>query len=173
MRIERKRYVVMRRNRTEVWCGLSKNFSFRPISEVKDVSVKTYHSEAQAESGCSSWDRDFEVVPVIETILTEDELPTLPQPSSEPREGRAAGLQGHPQGRQGRRLRGQVHTLGPDGAEPRHPRAGRPAGRPPCRRGHVLRRRRLRQRRRLPHPLGGLARHEDALRAQVRHPRGA
>ena len=84
MRIERKRYVVMRRNRTEVWCGLSKNFSFRPISEVKDVSVKTYHSEAQAESGCSSWDRDFEVVPVIETILTEDELPTLPQPSSEP-----------------------------------------------------------------------------------------
>ena len=55
----------------------------------------------------------------------------------------------------------------------RHPRAGRPAGRPPRRRGHVLRRRRLRQRRRLPHPLGGLARHEDALRAQVRHPGGA
>lgn len=65
------------------------------------------------------------------------------------------------------------YTLGPDGAEPRHPRAGRPAGRPPRRRGHVLRRRRLRQRRRLPHPLGGLARHEDALRAQVRHPGGA
>ena len=42
MRIERKRYVVMRKNRTEVWCGLAKNFSFRPISEIKDVSVKTY-----------------------------------------------------------------------------------------------------------------------------------
>lgn len=44
MRIERKRYVVMRKNRTEVWCGLAKNFSFRPISEIKDVSVKTYRS---------------------------------------------------------------------------------------------------------------------------------
>ena len=42
MRIERKRYVVMRRNRTEVWC--------------------------------SSWDRDFEVVPVIEMIATEEAL---------------------------------------------------------------------------------------------------
>lgn len=51
MRIERKRYVVMRRNRTEVWCGLSKHFSFRPISEVKDVSAKTYRSEAQARRG--------------------------------------------------------------------------------------------------------------------------
>lgn len=44
MRIERKRYVVMRKNRTEVWCGLAKNFSFRPISGIKDVSVKTYRS---------------------------------------------------------------------------------------------------------------------------------
>ena len=74
MRIERRRYVVMRRNRTEVWCGLSKHFSFRPITEVKDVSVKTYRSEAQARSGCSSWDRDIEVVPVIETIATEGAL---------------------------------------------------------------------------------------------------
>lgn len=74
MRIERRRYIVMRRNRTEVWCGLSKHFSFRPITEVKDVSVKTYRSKAQARSGCSSWDRDFEVVPVIETIATEGAL---------------------------------------------------------------------------------------------------
>lgn len=72
MKVQRKRYIVMRRNRTEVWCGLSKNFSFRNISEIKDVSVKTYRSEAQARSGCSSWDRDFEVVPVIETIETEE-----------------------------------------------------------------------------------------------------
>ena len=71
MRIERKRYVVMRRNRTEVWCGLSKHFSFRPITEVKDVSVKTYRSEAQARSGCSSWDRDFEDDPVIEMFETD------------------------------------------------------------------------------------------------------
>lgn len=74
MRIERNRYVVMRRNRTEIWCGLSTHFSFRPIAEVKDVSVKTYHSEAQARSRCSSWDRNFEVVPVIEIIMIEEAL---------------------------------------------------------------------------------------------------
>lgn len=72
MKIKRKRYIVMRKNRTEVWCGLSKHFSFRPVSEVKDVSVKTYRSEAQARSGCSSWDKDFEVLPVTETIETEE-----------------------------------------------------------------------------------------------------
>lgn len=74
MRIERNRYVVMRKNRTEVWCGLSKNFSFRPISEIKDVSIKTYRSEAQARSGCSSWNRDFEVIPAIEIITTEEAM---------------------------------------------------------------------------------------------------
>ena len=74
MRIERNRYVVMRKNRTEVWCGLSKNFSFRPISEIKDVSIKTYRSEAQARSGCSSWNRDFEVVQAIEIITTEEAM---------------------------------------------------------------------------------------------------
>lgn len=70
MKIERRRYVVMRKNRTEVWCALAKHFSFRPIADIKDVPVKTYRSEAQAYSGCSSWDRDFEVVPAIETIET-------------------------------------------------------------------------------------------------------
>ena len=68
MKIERKRYVVMRNNRTEIWCGLSKNFHFKPISDIGDVAIKTYRTENQALSGCSSWDRDFEVVPVIETI---------------------------------------------------------------------------------------------------------
>lgn len=69
MKIERKRYVVMRNNRDEIWCGLTKNFSFKPISEIKDAPIKTYRSEAQAQSGCSSWNRNFEVVPVVETIV--------------------------------------------------------------------------------------------------------
>lgn len=68
MNITRKRFIVMRNNRSEVWCGLSKNFYFKPISEIKDTPIKTYRSQAQAEAGCSSWDRNFEVVPVIETI---------------------------------------------------------------------------------------------------------
>ena len=68
MNITRKRFIVMRNNRSEVWCGLSKNFYFKPISEIKDTPIKTYRSQAQAKAGCSSWDRNFEVVPVIETI---------------------------------------------------------------------------------------------------------
>ena len=32
------------------------------IDEIKDVAIKTYRTKRQAESGCSSWDRDFEVV---------------------------------------------------------------------------------------------------------------
>ena len=62
VRIERTRYVVMRNNRTEIWCGLSKHFHFVKIDEIKDVAIKTYRTKRQAESGCSSWDRDFEVV---------------------------------------------------------------------------------------------------------------
>ena len=40
MKIERKLYVVMRNNRSEIWCGLAKHFDLRPIEQVKDVSVK-------------------------------------------------------------------------------------------------------------------------------------
>lgn len=68
MKIERKRYVVIRNNRTEIWCGLSKRFHFKPISDIGDVAIKTYRTKNQALSGCSSWDRDFEVVPAVETI---------------------------------------------------------------------------------------------------------
>lgn len=68
MKIERKRYIVMRKNRTEIWCGLSKNFYFKPVDKVGETVVKTYRTESQAKSGCSSWDREFEVVPVVETI---------------------------------------------------------------------------------------------------------
>ena len=68
MKIERKRYVVMRKNRTEIWCGLSKNFYFKLVDKVGETAVKTHRTENQAKSGCSSWDREFEVVPVVETI---------------------------------------------------------------------------------------------------------
>lgn len=68
MKIERKRYVVMRKNRTEIWCGLSKHFQFKPVDDIGETAIKTYRTEKQALSGCSSWDRDFEAVPVLETI---------------------------------------------------------------------------------------------------------
>lgn len=70
MKIERKRYVVMRKNRTEICCGLSKNFYFKSVDDIGETAIKTYRTEKQALSGCSSWDRDFEVIPVLETIET-------------------------------------------------------------------------------------------------------
>lgn len=68
MQIKRKRFVIMRKNRTEIWCGLAQRFYFKPVNEVGDTAIKTYRTENQALAGCSSWDRDFEVVPVMESI---------------------------------------------------------------------------------------------------------
>ena len=59
----------MRRNRTEIWCGLSRElFHFVKVDELKDTAIKTYRTAKQAESGCSSWDRDFEIVECKEII---------------------------------------------------------------------------------------------------------
>ena len=68
MQIRRRRFVIMRKKRTEIWCGLAKNFYFKDINEVGDTAIKTYRTVKKAISGCSSWARDFEVVPVIESI---------------------------------------------------------------------------------------------------------
>lgn len=68
MKIERTRYVVMRNNRTEIWAGLSKQFHFVKVDEIKDTAIKTYRTEKQAQNGCSSWDRNFEIVKCKETI---------------------------------------------------------------------------------------------------------
>lgn len=68
MQIKRKRFVIMRKNRTEIWCGLAQKFYFKPVSEIGDTAIKTYRTENQALAGCSSSDRDFEVVPVMESI---------------------------------------------------------------------------------------------------------
>lgn len=66
--IKRTRYVVMRNNRTEIWCGVSKHFYFKKIDEIGNVSIKTYESENRAKASCSSWDRDFEIVEITETL---------------------------------------------------------------------------------------------------------
>lgn len=70
MTITRKRYVVMCKNRTEIWGGSARNYSFRPIDNIGDFAIKTYRTEKQAKSSCSSWNRDFEVVEVIETLIS-------------------------------------------------------------------------------------------------------
>ena len=72
MTIARKRYVVMRKNRTEIWGGMARQYRFRPIDDIGDFAIKTYRTEKQARSSCSSCVRDFEVVEIIETLISTD-----------------------------------------------------------------------------------------------------
>lgn len=72
MTITRKRYVVMRKNRTEIWGGCAQHYHFKPIDDIGDFAIKTYRTKKQAESSCSSWDTNFEVVEVIETLISTD-----------------------------------------------------------------------------------------------------
>ena len=74
MKIERKRWVIMRNNRTEIFCGLARNYQFKKISEIGDTAIKTYRSEKQALSSFESswWKPDFEIeaVAITETYAT-------------------------------------------------------------------------------------------------------
>lgn len=72
MKIERKRYIVMRNNRTEIWCGNARAYHFRSINDITNVNIVSYHSEKKVLASCSSYDRDFEVVEITETLETEE-----------------------------------------------------------------------------------------------------
>ena len=63
MRIERERWVIMRNNRTEIFCGLARSYKFKPINDIGNTAIKTYRSKNTALSSFeSSWYRpDFEV----------------------------------------------------------------------------------------------------------------
>lgn len=63
----------MRNNRTEIWCGLARHYYWKNIDEIGDTPIKTWLSERKAESSCSSWNRDFEIVSVIETVEVDCE----------------------------------------------------------------------------------------------------
>lgn len=71
MKIQRKRWVIMRNNRTEIFCGLARNYQFKPVDDIGNTSIKTYRSEKTALSSFNSswWRPDFEVeaVEIIET----------------------------------------------------------------------------------------------------------
>ena len=63
MRIERERWAIMRNNRTEIFCGLARNYQFKPVDNVGNTAIKTYRSKNTALSSFeSSWRvPDFEV----------------------------------------------------------------------------------------------------------------
>ena len=72
MKIKRKRFVVMRNNRTEILVGLARNYYFKKIDEIGDSAIKTYLSEKKAKSACDCWNArwlgDVEILPVQEII---------------------------------------------------------------------------------------------------------
>lgn len=71
MKIERKRWVIMRNNRTEIFCGLARNYNFKPIDNIGNTAIKTYLSKNKALSSFENswWNPDFEVeaVEITET----------------------------------------------------------------------------------------------------------
>lgn len=73
MKIERKRWVIMRNNRTEIFCGLARHYQFKKVSEIGNTAIKTYLSENKALSSfdISWWKPDFEVEAVEITEVYE------------------------------------------------------------------------------------------------------
>lgn len=73
MRIERKRWVIMRNNRTEIFCGLARNYQFKNVNDIGDTAVKTYLSKKKALASFKNswWKPDFEVESVEITEIYE------------------------------------------------------------------------------------------------------
>lgn len=67
MVIEKKRYVIMRNNRTEVLCGCKGCFYFHAISDLGNIKIKTYKTPP-TEAPVFGVGDNFEVVPILETI---------------------------------------------------------------------------------------------------------
>lgn len=73
MRIERKRWIITRNNRTEIFCGLARNYQFKNVNDIGDTAVKTYLSKNKALASFrnSWWKPDFEVEAVEITEIYE------------------------------------------------------------------------------------------------------
>lgn len=79
--INRKRFVVVRDD-GQIFCGLSKNYQFKPIDEIGDTAIKTYMTAGKAKASfLSSWydskKEDFEtgryrVVEVTESVVENE-----------------------------------------------------------------------------------------------------
>jgi len=53
--IKRTRYIVMR-NDGAIFCGLARNYQFKPVEKIGDTAIKTYLSENKAKASfLSSW----------------------------------------------------------------------------------------------------------------------
>lgn len=69
--IERKRYIIIRDGK-DIFCGLARNYKFKPISDIGDASLKTYLSRNKAISAFNkSWYEDFDDVRYKVVEITE------------------------------------------------------------------------------------------------------
>ena len=48
MTIARKRWVIIKDDK--IFCGLARNYKFKPIDDIGDTAIKTYTSKKKAES---------------------------------------------------------------------------------------------------------------------------
>lgn len=79
IQIVRTRYVIVRDDNS-IFCGLARDYQFKPINDIGDTAIKTYLSEKKAKASfLRSWsnssERDFDtgkykVVEVEERIMT-------------------------------------------------------------------------------------------------------
>lgn len=72
--IQRRRFIITRKERTEIFCGLARNYTFKKLPEIGDTSIKTYMSRKKAESAyLRSWYNaklsDIEVLEITESYL--------------------------------------------------------------------------------------------------------
>lgn len=70
--IKRTRWVILRKNRTEILVGLDRDFYFKPIDALGDTIIKSYSSVKKAQSSfLRSWgdvNFNYEIIPVVEEI---------------------------------------------------------------------------------------------------------
>lgn len=80
MRIERERWVIVKGN--EIFCGLARNYQFKPIDSIDNTAIKTYLSKNKAESSFLSswWDSkkllesgEVKAIKVIESLISVEE----------------------------------------------------------------------------------------------------
>jgi hypothetical protein len=66
--ITRQRWIIVR-NETDILCGLTRNYDFKPIHKIGDTAIKTYRSKKSALSSFRKCWRGAE-----EAVLDDDKM---------------------------------------------------------------------------------------------------
>lgn len=77
MKIQRERFVVITSDNKKIFCGRAKSYEFREITNLRNIAITTYESEARARASfIRSWrygeelleDNKVKIVKVVETF---------------------------------------------------------------------------------------------------------